>query len=133
MERSDDDPLKLPPELVEHFAAHFDHHDPRFGQDPYPVYRRMREESPIASSHCHGGFWVAYEVDFDRKNIRSLAFAVGPHRCVGSHLARLELQIVHERMHARIPDYCLRAGQFISIHAGNVAGVDALPLVWDPR
>jgi cytochrome P450 len=70
------------------------------------------------------------EVDFDRPSTRNLTFAVGPHHCIGSHLARLELRVVHEEMHRRIPDYRLNEGDEISIHCGNVSGVDALPLIW---
>jgi cytochrome P450 len=70
-------------------------------------------------------------VDFDRDPKGTLAFGAGPHRCVGAHLARLELRIVHEHMHRRIPGYRLQPGHRISTHGGNVAGVDALPLVWD--
>jgi cytochrome P450 len=70
------------------------------------------------------------DVNFDRESSRNLTFAVGPHRCIGSHLARLELRVVHEEMHRRIPDYRLKDGEEISIHCGNVSGVDALPLVW---
>lgn len=69
-------------------------------------------------------------VDFDRPPRGNLAFGAGPHRCVGSHLARLEMRVVHEHMHRRIPDYRLKPGHRVSLHGGNVAGVDALPLVW---
>jgi cytochrome P450 len=73
------------------------------------------------------------EVDFDRSANRHLAFGAGPHRCVGSHLARLELRVVHERVHARIPDYRLKGGAVVHRHSSSVAGVDTVPLVWDPR
>jgi len=69
-------------------------------------------------------------VDFDRSPKGTLAFGAGPHRCVGSHLARLEMKVVHEHMHRRIPDYRLKPGHQVRLHGGNVAGVDALPLVW---
>lgn len=36
----------------------FDHYDPAWIDDPYPTYERMREESPVAWSDAHGGFWV---------------------------------------------------------------------------
>jgi cytochrome P450 len=36
---------------------------------------------------------------------RHYAFGGGPHRCLGSHLARLEMRVVLEEWHRRIPDY----------------------------
>jgi cytochrome P450 len=35
------------------------------------------------------------------------AFGRGPHRCLGSHLARLELRLILEEWHSRIPEYTL--------------------------
>jgi cytochrome P450 len=39
-------------------TIHFDHWDHDFSQDPFPTYRRMRSECPVAHSDAHGGFWV---------------------------------------------------------------------------
>lgn len=44
-------------------------------------------------------------VDFDRGRFHHLAFGSGIHRCLGSHLARLELRVALEEFLARIPDY----------------------------
>jgi cytochrome P450 len=52
----------------------------------------------------------AGEIILDRVPNRHLAFGVGPHRCVGSHLARLELVIAMEELHRRLVDYRLVAG-----------------------
>jgi cytochrome P450 len=71
------------------------------------------------------------EVIFGREPNRHIAFAVGPHRCVGSHLARMEMKVMHEQIHARIPTYRLKPGTKVRSHGGNVAGLDALWLVWD--
>jgi cytochrome P450 len=68
--------------------------------------------------------------DVDRTNNRHIAFAAGPHRCLGSHLARLEMQIAVEEWHRRIPEYSLADGAEITFHIGGVAGVDTLPLEW---
>jgi cytochrome P450 len=45
------------------------------------------------------------EVDFDRASIRHLVFAVGPHRCLGMHLARRVIRTAIEEWHERIPRY----------------------------
>jgi cytochrome P450 len=61
---------------------------------------------------------------------RHLAFGAGPHRCLGSHLARLELQVALEEWHRLIPEYQLEDPDAVRFHAGGVAGVDTLPLAW---
>lgn len=69
-------------------------------------------------------------VDFHRNPNRHLAFAAGPHRCLGSHLARLEMTIAMEEWHSRIPDYRLEEGATVQFHGGGVAGPDHLNLVF---
>jgi cytochrome P450 len=69
--------------------------------------------------------------DPDRAPNRHLAFGAGPHRCLGAHLARLELRLVMEEWHNRIPDYGIPAGTVTTEHVGPVAGLKGLPLVWD--
>ena len=53
---------------------------------------------------------TASEFDLDRDVNRHLAFGGGPHRCLGSHLARLELRVALEEWHRRIPEYSVPAG-----------------------
>jgi cytochrome P450 len=71
------------------------------------------------------------DVRFDRPSNRHLAFGAGPHRCLGSHLARCELQVALEEFHRRIPDYRIADGAVIRAHGGGAMGVDHLPLVWE--
>jgi cytochrome P450 len=68
--------------------------------------------------------------DLDRENKVHIAFGVGPHRCLGSHLARIELQVIYERMLARIPSFRLDPERPPRFHGGPVIGIDTLPLIW---
>jgi cytochrome P450 len=52
----------------------------------------------------------AGELRWDREANRHLAFGGGIHRCLGSHLARLELRVALREWHRRIPDYCVKPG-----------------------
>jgi cytochrome P450 len=70
----------------------------------------------------------AKNVDLDRTDVRHLSFGAGPHRCLGSHLARQELVVAIEEWHRRIPDYEL-VGEPLE-HAGGVYGIDVMSLRW---
>ena len=50
----------------------------------------------------------ADRVEFSRDANRHFAFGVGIHRCLGSHLARLELRVALREWHRRIPSYRIR-------------------------
>ncbi|MDT7618378.1 MAG: hypothetical protein QOF00_5825 [Pseudonocardiales bacterium] len=51
-----------------------------------------------------------FEVDFHRGENPHTSFGVGVHRCLGSHLARLEMRLIYEEWHKRIPDYRITPG-----------------------
>lgn len=70
------------------------------------------------------------DVRLDRERNRHLAFGGGPHRCLGSHLARLELVVALEEWHRRIPDYDLAPGTELRFSPG-IRQADHLPLVWE--
>jgi cytochrome P450 len=69
-------------------------------------------------------------VDLDRSPNRHVAFAYGPHRCIGSHLARRELIIAQEEWLKRIPPFRIKDGVEVPVEPGGLLGVSALPLVW---
>jgi hypothetical protein len=72
----------------------------------------------------------AGEVEIDRKPNRHLAFGAGPHRCLGSHLARIELNIALEEIHRRIPDYRLIPERPPILHPSQVRGFVSMPIAF---
>lgn len=66
----------------------------------------------------------------DREDNRHVAFAYGPHRCLGSHLARREIVIGLEEFLARIPTFGIKPGTAPVTHGGFVFGVEDLHLAW---
>jgi cytochrome P450 len=75
-----------------------------------------------------------YELDFHRTDNRHLSFGLGVHRCLGSHLARLEMHLVYEEWHRRIPEYRITPGCTPRVHwPRGTVGLDSLPLTAGPE
>lgn len=70
----------------------------------------------------------ADKVVIDRKENRHAAFGLGIHRCIGSNLARMEMQVGIERLLARIPEFALDRTRPTTWSAGTVRGPRLLPL-----
>ena len=70
----------------------------------------------------------AGQVVIDREVNRHAAFGLGIHRCVGSHLARMELRVALEVWLARIPRFSLDNPSAVTWSAGQIRGPRALPL-----
>jgi cytochrome P450 len=72
------------------------------------------------------------EIDFGRQE-RHFAFGGGPHRCLGSHLARMEMREVLAEWHRRIPEYKLAPETIPRVAwPTGLVGLDSLPLVFPP-
>jgi cytochrome P450 len=70
------------------------------------------------------------EVRFDRPQNRHFTLAGGPHRCLGSHLARRELRIALEEVLQRLPTFRMKPGADLTAWPGLIAA-PRLPVVWD--
>ena len=67
-------------------------------------------------------------VDFERDANRHLAFGGGIHRCLGSHLARLELRVALREWHRRLPDYRVRPDVELAFTPG-IRSLDRFPML----
>jgi cytochrome P450 len=70
----------------------------------------------------------AGEVVIDREVNRHAAFGLGIHRCLGSHLARMELRVALEAWLERIPEFSLADPSAVTWSAGQIRGPRTLPL-----
>lgn len=73
------------------------------------------------------------EVVLDRTPNRHVAFGLGPHRCIGSHLARLMSQVMVKAVLDRIPDYEVTDGSHQYLGNPSMTGLSKLPVTFTPR
>jgi cytochrome P450 len=69
------------------------------------------------------------DVDFHREVNKHIAFGGGAHRCLGSHLARMELRVALEEWHLAVPEYRLPDGIELRYSQG-LRSIDNLELIW---
>ena len=68
--------------LVENWAADFDHTDPAWVADPYPIWEDLRQRCPVAHSDRYGGTWLPVthelvsEVAYDTEHFTSRSVVV---------------------------------------------------------
>jgi cytochrome P450 len=72
-------------------------------------------------------------IDLDQADRGHVTFGGGVHRCLGSHLARREMRLVFEELHAQIPEYEIAEGfePEIAWPSGTLH-LRSLPLVFPP-
>ncbi|MET0187737.1 MAG: cytochrome P450 [Pseudonocardia sediminis] len=74
-----------------------------------------------------------HEIDITRKIPTNIAFGYGPHRCIGSHLARLQALTAMEEMLRRLPDLHMAAGQEpLFSHSTVTRDMETLPVEFTP-
>ena len=88
----------------------------------------------LAANHDEQEFEHADEVVLDRTPNRHLAFGLGPHRCIGSHLARLMSEVMVKAVLDRIPDYQVDLdGVHQYLGSPSMTGLAKLPVTFTPR
>jgi cytochrome P450 len=117
-------------------------------ESPVPAVARVAtEETVVGGCPIHAGEQVMLllasantddaahpgidSVDLERDPNPHLAFGGGVHRCLGSHLARLELRVALREFHKRIPDYSLADGTVLEYTPG-LRSLNTLPIVFKP-
>ena len=74
----------------------------------------------------------ANEFVIDRKRNQHMGFANGPHRCLGAHLARRELQLAVEEWLRVIPDFRIATEDELRERGGGaMMTLTTLPLAWE--
>lgn len=69
--------------------------------------------------------------DVHREEVVHTAFGVGPHRCIGEHLARLEIRVAVQEFLKRIPDYTIKPGTTPQFESGQLRTMKNLYLTWN--
>jgi cytochrome P450 len=84
------------------------------------------------ANHDWDVFTDPFSLDIDRGARHHVAFGFGAHQCLGQNLARLELQIVFDRLFARIPglELAVPAEELPYKDDAAIYGVYQLPVTW---
>jgi cytochrome P450 len=129
------EPALIPTALEEFLRAY----------SPVTMAREVMKETTIAGCPIKPGNMVllsfpaanrdpamfpdADKVIIDRKENRHAAFGLGIHRCVGSNLARMEMQVALEEWLKRIPEFNLDPAGTVTWSEGTVRGPRQLPVL----
>ncbi|MDH3047715.1 cytochrome P450 [Gordonia alkanivorans] len=86
-----------------------------------------------SANRDHEEFEDPDALDVTRKPNRHVSFGGGPHRCIGSHLARIELTVALEEILRRIPDFDLVESDPPVFHSSQVRGCVRMPIRFTPE
>ncbi|BBZ14821.1 cytochrome P450 [Mycobacterium branderi] len=85
----------------------------------------------LAANHDEQEFARAGDVVLDRAPNRHVAFGLGPHRCIGSHLARVMFEVMVRAVLERIPDYRVDTdGVYQYLGNPTMTGLGKLPVTF---
>ncbi|GAA4553663.1 cytochrome P450 [Pseudonocardia xishanensis] len=84
-----------------------------------------------AAGRDTAAFADARRFDLHRQDNRHIAFGVGPHRCAGSHLARVEMYAAMDEFHKVIPSYRHTVDASRDDYVVGVSGPLRVDIEWD--
>lgn len=73
------------------------------------------------------------EIIIDRQKNRHIAFGSGIHRCAGSNLARMEMQVAITEFLAMVPEFEIEEGGEVTWAGGQVRGPRNIPVTFARR
>ena len=82
------------------------------------------------ANHDPDHFEDAHEVQLDRQRNRHVAFGIGIHRCAGSNLARMEMEVALKIWFERIPEFTLSDPDAVTWAGGQVRGPRICPVTF---
>jgi hypothetical protein len=82
------------------------------------------------ANHDPDHFEDAHEVHLDRQRNRHVAFGIGIHRCAGSNLARMEMEVALKTWFERIPEFTLSDPDAVTWAGGQVRGPRIVPVTF---
>lgn len=82
------------------------------------------------ANHDPAAFENPEEIQIDRTRNRHIAFGSGIHRCAGSNLARLEMDVALRAWFARIPEFTVADANAVTWAGGQVRGPRHLPVTF---
>jgi cytochrome P450 len=87
----------------------------------------------LGANHDENEFERPDDLILDRSPNRHLAFGLGPHRCIGSHLARAMFEVIVRGVLERMPDYELKSDE-VQDYKGNptMTGIVSMPATFTP-
>jgi cytochrome P450 len=118
-------------------------------EPPLPLmFRRVKHDIEVEGQELKAGQWLALffgaanrdpdvyghpdEFDIDRPHFRHLTFGAGPHRCIGSNLARQQIRIAIEQLVSRLSPFEIPAGAVIEYASNQARGISSMPLGFTP-
>ena len=128
-----ENPSAIPQAVEEFLRAYAPVTMARLVKDDHPFHGvEMKKDDWVllpfpAANRDEAIFENANEVDIDRTENRHAAFGLGIHRCIGSNLARLELNVAVETFLERFPDFEINTSEKVTWSTGQVRGPRNLP------